>query len=165
MSKLNNFVRWCLRRCKRVLLFLSFLLVISVLVIFAFVTLNQNHAQLSGIKAHLQGGHGLGPDTHDIWSITKGNHLHRKDATQFPRQRPMVQFFPDKSCLGSVFALKRPVFHIFPSYHTFCTLQSMFYHKPHYYWFVLDPLSLIYSCCEVIVLKRIFRLVIALRGM
>jgi len=95
MSKLNNFVRWCLRRCKRVLLFLSFLLVISVLVIFAFVTLNQNHAQLSGIKAHLQGGHGLGPDTHDIWSITKGNHLHRKDATQFPRQRPMVQFFPD----------------------------------------------------------------------
>lgn len=96
MSKLNNVARWCFRRIRRTCLFLSFLMVISFLVIFAFVTLNQNHAHLDGIKAHLQGGRGLGPHTHDVWSITKGIlPLHRKDVTQVPRQRPMVQFYPD----------------------------------------------------------------------
>ena len=62
------------------------------------MTLNQNHIQLNGLKIHLQGGHGLGPDFHDAVLIEKSVRSKKNkenSATFSPKHRPMVQYFPD----------------------------------------------------------------------
>ena len=98
-SYIQCILRWCLTRLKRTVLFTSLLLVILFVVLLAFVTLNQDHVQLRGIKAHLTGGNGLGPELYDIWAMTHKKTVPaasiKHHVNSQPKQRPMVQFYPD----------------------------------------------------------------------
>ena len=92
-------LRWCLVRLKRTLVLVPLLVILILVVLLAFVTLNQDHVQLNVIKAHLRGGNGLGPELYDIWSITHKKKIlgpeSKLNVIRQPKQRPMVQFFPD----------------------------------------------------------------------
>jgi glycoprotein endo-alpha-1,2-mannosidase len=95
--------RWCCLRVRRTFLLLSFLSVVFLIVITVFLAVNQDHAQLNGLKARLKGGRGLGPDIKDMQQVAKKIGLSRTGISkgqndiksEAHKQRPMVQFFPD----------------------------------------------------------------------
>ncbi len=90
-TKLSSLLRWSCLRVKRALAFLAFILVIFSLVLLTFVICNQDHAQLSSIKSHFYSS--------QAWPIMEGKqslpHRHQYSQPSQPKQRPMVQFYPD----------------------------------------------------------------------
>lgn len=86
--------RWLLIRCKRTLLLATLLGFVFFFVISAFVAINRDHAQLSGLKAQLHGVSGLGPDHSDMLALGKLSTKLSEDF-QAPKFRPNVQYFPD----------------------------------------------------------------------
>lgn len=93
-SNCNPLLRCCFVRMTRAAILMVFLLSISAVVIVIFTFLNQDHVQLSGIKAHLHGQDTLfkGFDLPEATLNIKSRE--GKDVMQSER-RPMVQFYPD----------------------------------------------------------------------
>ncbi len=87
--------RWLFNRCKRAICLAVLLLGIFLLVTAFFVAVNQDHAQLSGLRAKLQGGGGLGPEIVFDLEQARNRRQHDRRKLPEPNQRPMVQFYPD----------------------------------------------------------------------
>lgn len=94
-SRWSSLLRCCFLRMTRMAILMVFLLCISAVVIVIFTFLNQDHAQLIGIRAHLHGERAIfkGFDVHE--APFKIKLKEEKKLMNQPERRPMVQFYPD----------------------------------------------------------------------